>query len=78
MLARNTATLLILTQPAVCKLFPAADTAASTAVRGLKCIDAYEKVNAVVLEVIAARYQVPVKPVTPVELGEHVFIRIEN
>ena len=44
----------------------------------LKCINADKKVNAVVLQIVTARYEISVKPVSPVNLGEHVFIWIEN
>jgi hypothetical protein len=35
-------------------------------------------VDAVILEIVAAGHKIPVEPVSPVKLREHVFIRIEN
>jgi hypothetical protein len=56
----------------------AADTAASTALRDLKCIDTYKKVDAMILQVVTTRHEIPVKTITPVKLREHVFIWVEN
>ena len=54
------------------------DMADSTALCSLKCIDTYEKVDAVVLQVITAWDESSVKAVSPVKLREHAFIWVKN
>src|SRR6267378_1094322 len=56
----------------------AADTAASTVVCRLKRIDAYKKVDAVILQVVTARDEISIKSVSPINLGENTSSGLEN
>ena len=45
---------------------------------GLKCIDAHKKVDAVILQVVTARHETSIKCVSPINLGEHMSVGLED
>jgi len=45
---------------------------------GLKRIDAYKEVDAVILQVVTARHETPIKGVSPIKLAVDMSIGLEN
>src|SRR5438874_8355314 len=45
---------------------------------GLKSINAYEEMDAVILQVVTARHETPIKRVSPIKLAVDMSIGLEN